>query len=292
MRRCGGQLAGVQDSYFLPQIPLGEAVTGIAVSEIIASRHPVYRTGQRVVSLTEWAELSVWPPRDNWLDLTRLDERIRELSHALGVFGLLGGLTAYTGMVEAAKVQRGETVVVSAAAGNVGSLAGQIAKIRGAHVIGLAGTEDKRRLLTETLGFDGALDYHDADLAQQLQAVAPRGPDIYFDCVGGTTSQTVMSVMHRPARVVVCGLISAYDNDTAWTIDIKPIYSNGLTLQGFTPMQFVGVLPQALGQLIQWVDTGQLIALETARYGIDALPDAITGLFHGENTGKMIVRMA
>jgi NADPH-dependent curcumin reductase CurA len=145
--------------------------------------------------------------------------------------------------------------------------------------------------LTETLGFDTALDYHDTDLSQHLRALAPNGPDLYFDCVGGTTSNTVMTVMHRPARVVVCGLISTYDDDTAWTVDITPIYANGLTLQGFTPNQFLTALPDALDELIRWVDTGRLVALETERHGIDALPAAITGLFRGENTGKMIVTL-
>nr|WP_164843463.1 NADP-dependent oxidoreductase [Mycobacterium lepraemurium] len=208
-----------------------------------------------------------------------------------GRLGLLGGLTAYTGMVHAAGVRSGETVVVSAAAGNVGSLAGQIAKIHGAHVIVLAGTLDKRQLLTGTLGFDAALDYHDDDLADQLHTAAPDGPNLYFDCVGGATSQTVMSIMHRPARVVVCGLISTYDNDTAWTVNIKPLYAKGLTMQGFTPQQFPDALPDALDDLIDWVDTRQLIPLETERHGLNALPGAITGLFRGENTGKMIVSL-
>lgn len=287
-----GQLSGRDGSYFLPQIPLDGAVTGIAVAEVVASRHRDFSTGAQIVTLAEWAEFSVWPPRENWLGEPQpLDPRIANPAHALSVFGLLGGLTAYTGMVHAADVQAGETVVVSAAAGNVGSLAGQIAKIRGARVIGLAGTVNKRRLLTETLGFDAALDYHDDDLADQLSALAPSGPDLYFDCVGGATSQTVMSVMRRPARVVVCGLISTYDDDSAWTINITPIYANGLTLQGFTPAQFPDALPHALDELIGWVDTGKLITLQTERHGLDSLPGAITGLFRGENVGKMIVTL-
>jgi len=286
-----GQLSGEDGSYFLPQIPLDEAVTGIAVAEVIASRHADFQPGQRLVALTEWADVSLWPPRDNWLRPTLLDPRIHLPSHALSVFGLLGGLTAYTGMIEAAQVESDETVVVSAAAGNVGSLAGQIAKIRGARVIGLAGAADKRHLLTETLGFDAALDYHDDDVADQLRDLAPEGPDLYFDCVGGATSHTVMSVMRRPARVVVCGLISTYDDDSAWTIDITPVYANGLTLQGFTPNQFPDALAPALDDLIGWVDAGRLIPLETERHGLDALPTAFAGLFRGENVGKMLVSL-
>ncbi|GAA4201758.1 MDR family NADP-dependent oxidoreductase [Actinocatenispora rupis] len=283
-----GQLTG-QEGYFLPQIPLGEAITGIAVSEVVESRHPNLQPGDRVLSQAEWADLSVWPPRDSWLDPTPLDPRIDKPSHALGVFGLLGGLTAHTGIIEAGQVRAGETVVVSAAAGNVGSLAGQIARIRGARVIGLAGSQQKRALLTERLGFDAALDYRAPDLAEQLRAFAPAGPDLYFDAVGGEVSQTVMGIMRRPARVIVCGLISTYDHDTAWTIDIRPIYGNGLTLQGFTPLQFPDALPAALDDLVDWVRDGALIPLETERRGLDALPGAISGLFRGENIGKMIV---
>ncbi|MCI2417947.1 NADP-dependent oxidoreductase [Saccharopolyspora sp. K220] len=283
-----GQLTG-QDNYFAPQVPLGEAVTGIAVSEVVESRHPDHQPGDRVVGLVEWADLSVWPPRTDWIGLTKLDPRVRKPSHALGVYGLLGGLTAHTGIIEAGQVTAGETVAVSAAAGNVGSLAGQIARIRGARVIGLAGSEQKRKILTEDLGFDAAVDYRAPDLAEQLRALAPDGPDLYFDSVGGRVSQTVMGLMRRPARVVVCGLISTYDDDTAWTVNIKPLFANGLTLQGYTPVQFHDALPAALDHLVDWVETGQLIPLETERHGLEALPGAISGLYRGENIGKMVV---
>jgi len=284
-----GQLTGIEGSYFQAQIPLGGAVTGIAVSEVVESRHPDHEPGQRVLSQAEWADLSVWPPRDSWMDPSPVDPRIRKPSHALGVFGLLGGLTAYTGMIEAGRVQAGETVVVSAAAGSVGSVAGQIARISGARVIGLAGSERKRSVLTEELKFDAALDYRASDLAEQLRAVAPDGPDLYFDSVGGAVSQTVMNLMRRPARIVVCGLISTYDDDAAWTIGIKPLFANGLTLQGYTPLQFPDALPAALERLIDWVERGEMVALETERHGLESLPEAFSGLFHGENIGKMIV---
>ncbi|MGP4017766.1 zinc-binding dehydrogenase [Saccharopolyspora sp. 5N708] len=168
-------------------------------------------------------------------------------------------------------------------------MAGQIARIRGARVIGLAGSEQKRKILTEDLGFDAAVDYRAPDLAEQLRALALGGPDLYFDSVGGAVSQTVMGLMRRPARVVVCGLISTYDDDTAWTVNIKPLYANGLTLQGYTPVQFPDALPAALDHLVDWVETGQLTPLETERHGLEALPGAISGLYRGENIGKMVV---
>jgi hypothetical protein len=284
-----GQLTGVDGSYFQPQMPVGAAVTGLAVSEVVESQLPGLRRGDLVRSQAEWADLSIWPPRDNWMEPEPLDPRITKPSHALGVFGLLGGLTAHIGIIEAGRVQVGETVVVSAAAGSVGSVAGQIARIAGARVVGLAGSREKRAVLTEELGFDAALDYRAPDLAEQLRELAPEGPDLYFDSVGGAVSQTVMGLMRRPARVVVCGLISTYDDETAWTVNVKSLFINGLTMQGYTPVQFPDALPAAFDRLIDWVNTGALVPLETERRGLESLPSAFSGLFRGENIGKMVV---
>jgi len=284
-----GQLTGVDGSYFLPQMKVGEPIDGIAVAEVIEANDGTHFPGDIVLGLSEWADYAIWPTPNNWAGLEGVDPRFGKPTHALGVYGKLGGLTAYCGIVAAAEVKSGETVLVSAAAGNVGSLAGQIAKIRGARVIGLAGTPEKRQLLTERLGFDVALDYHDDDLADHLAAAAPDGIDVYFDNVGGELSQTVMFTMHRPARVVACGQISTYDDESAWMVNIKPIYINGLRFEGFTPDQFPQLWPQALDDLIEWVDSGLLIPVETERHGLEALPGAVAGVFRGENVGKMVV---
>jgi NADPH-dependent curcumin reductase CurA len=284
-----GQLTGVEGSYFLPQLSVGGPVTGIAVAEVVESRNDRHQPGELVVGLAEWADYSIWPAPGNWMNLESVDPRFGTPSHALGVFGVRGGLTAYCGIVEAAHVVAGETVVISAAAGNVGLLAGQIARIRGARVIGLASSPPKRAVLTERLGFDAALDYRAPDLAEQITTLFPGGPDVYFDNVGGEVSQVVMGTMRRPARVVVSGQISTYDDESAWMVNIKPICINGLRFEGFTPVQFQDAWPGALDHLVDWVQSGQLIQLETERHGLEALPGAVAGIFRGENIGKMVV---
>jgi hypothetical protein len=291
-----GQLTGV-DNYYVPQVELGEPITGLAVSEVIESRDRRYEVGDKVFGFVEWAELSVSPVSGQKLrdgsfipfEQEKIDPRLTEPSWALSLLALTGGKTAYTGMVGAGRVRAGETVLVSAAAGNVGSLAGQIAKLRGARVIGLAGTESKRKALTEQLGFDAALDYHAPDLGEQITALAPNGPDLYFDNVGGQVSQTVMWTMRRPARVVECGQIATYDHESSWTVDIRPIHANSLTFIGFGALAFAELFGEADDQLIEWATTRQLTVLQTERYGFDQLPSAFTGLLAGENAGKMVV---
>lgn len=288
-----GRLTGV-DNYYAPQVRLGAPIDGWAVGEVVESRLETVHPGDRVTASMEWAELTIWPPADHWLHdtLQHVDPELEKPSYALGVLGQNGGVTAYAGMVEAGQIQAGETVVVSAAAGNVGSLAGQIAKLRGATVIGLAGTDTKRRVLTERLGFDAALDYHAPDLDDQILAHAPTGPDLYFDNVGGQVSQTVMWTMKQPARVVVCGQIATYDDaHTAWTINIKPIFANGLTLRGFTPLHYAEEFPTITRQLNTWLKASQLTPLETEHIGLASLPAAFSGLLRGDNLGKTIVTL-
>lgn len=282
-----GRLTGTDDF-----VRLGEPITGAAVAEVLESRNPAVRSGDIVTGLAiEWAEVSIWPTADKRHadELTQVPQGVEKPSHAVGVFGIMGGLTAYLGMVGAGQVQAGETVVVSAAAGSVGSVAGQIAKLRGATVIGLAGSEEKRRVLTERLGFAAALDYRAPDLAEQITRHAPHGPDLYYDNVGGPVSQTVMGLMRHPARVVECGQIATLDDSAPLTIDTRPIIMNGLTLRGFTPLHYADMVPTALDELMRWVKCGELIPLETERRGLDALPVAFSGMLRGENIGKMVV---
>jgi hypothetical protein len=169
-------------------------------------------------------------------------------------------------------------------------VAGQIAKIMGAQVVGLAGSPEKRKMLVEQLQFDAALDYRSPSLADDVRDLLPGGPDIYFDNVGGAVSQAVMSTMRRPARVIECGQISSYDHDDGgWTIDIRPIHEHGLRLEGFTPSQFGEFLPGAVAQLAHWLDTGRLVALESRYHGLEAAPSAFLDLFQGGNVGKTVV---
>jgi NADPH-dependent curcumin reductase CurA len=202
--------------------PPGDPITGPAVGEVVESRRSGYSAGDVVRATMDWADYSVWRPDGDWYGVTKVHPACGRPSNALGVYGI-NGLTAYYGMVEVCKPRPGETVLVSSAAGSVGSMAGQIAKILRARVIGLTSTRENQDVLTGRLGFDAALDYRTDDLADQLHELIPGGADVYFDNVGGPLSQVVMNQMRRPARVVECGQISTYEGD-AWKVDISPIH--------------------------------------------------------------------
>jgi NADPH-dependent curcumin reductase CurA len=284
------------DNFFLPQFALGTPLYSAGVARVVDSRLSGYRAGDIVVGTIDWSDYSFWSPSGRMIGggaaLQPVDPRIRKLSHALGAVGL-NGVTAFFGVLAVARPRRGETMVVSGAAGGVGSLAGQIAKIQGARVIGLAGSQQKRDLLVDELGFDAALDYRSALLADELESLVPGGPDVYFDNVGGAVSQTVMSSMRHPARVIECGQISTYDDDDGgWKVDIRPIHGGSLRLQSFTPVPFLEFEPAARAQLAHWIDQGKLIALETEHDGLESAPHALVGLFRGGNVGKAIVNVA
>jgi hypothetical protein len=291
-----GCMTGMPD-YYLPQLDLGAPVHSMGVARIAGSRLPGYAAGDLVLGNIDWSTRSVLDPRvlaarrPGGGALRRLDPAEEHPERHLGVLGQTG-FTAFFGMVGTARVRPGETIVVSAAAGAVGSVAGQIAKILGARVIGLASSEEKRRVLEDRLGLDATLDYRSHTLADDLRALLPGGPDIYFDNVGGPVSQAVMSTMRRLARVIECGQISSYDShDGGWTVDIRPIHARGLVFQSFTQSHFAEFEPAALAQLRHWVDTGRIVALETVHHGIESAPAAFLSLFRGGNLGKAVVRL-
>jgi NADPH-dependent curcumin reductase CurA len=289
-----GQMTGL-DTYFLPQFDLGRPVMSLGVARVVESMNPEHRPGALVQGFMEWSDYSIWSGATLVPGvgvLQPVDPKIGKLSHALGVFGL-NGLTAFFGILGVARPRRGETMVISGAAGGVGVLAGQIARILGARVIGLAGADKKRKVLVDQLGFDAALDYRSEKLAQELVALAPHGPDLYFDNVGGAVSQTVMGIMRRPGRVIECGQISTYnDAGGGWTVDIRPIHANGLRWESFTTAHFNEFTPAAIAQMAHWVRAGKIIPLETEYHGLEAAPLAMVGLLRGENIGKMVVTVA
>ncbi len=271
----------------LPQYIPGAPILSDAVGTVIESRNATFPIGTTVAGRFEWADTVLWAGRDE--ELTVVAPDIAEPSYALGVFGIVG-LTAFYGITEVGQVRAGETVLISAAAGAVGTIAGQIAKLRGATVIGLASTQSKRDTLTDRLGFDLALDYRAGDFASQLEAVLPTGPDVYFDNVGGAVSQIVMRQMRRPGRIVDCGQISTYDDtESAWKVDITPIHLNGLRFEGLSPALFAQDWPRARQQLRTWVDEGQILPQETRLRGLESLPAALVALFSGTNVGKTVV---
>lgn len=211
----------------------------------------------------------------------------------LSVLGM-PGMTAYTGLLQIGQPQSGETVVVSAASGAVGSVVGQIAKIKGAKVVGIAGGKQKTTYLTDELGFDAAIDYKQDDFAQQLEAAVPDGIDVYFENVGGAISDEVFKYLNRFARVPVCGAISAYNNEKD---DIGPriqgtLIKNQALMQGFVVAQFADHFKEASEQLAQWVSEGKIKFEVTIDEGFDNLPSAFRKLFTGENFGKQVVKVA
>ena len=282
-------------NYYLPQLDLRAPIHSPGVARVLDSRLRGYTAGELVLGDIDWSARSILSARTiaerpvGRYALRRLEPTEEHPSHHLGVLGTTGK-TAFFGIMGAARPRRGETMVVSAAAGAVGSVAGQIAKILGARVIGLASSQQKRSVIVERLGFDAALDYRSGTLAQDLLELAPGGPDIYFDNVGGAVSQAIMSTMRRPARVIECGQISSYDDqDGGWKVDIRPIHQYGLRFESFTPGHFSEFEPAAVAQLRHWLDNGKVVALETVHHGLKSLPAAMLELFRGGNIGKTVV---
>lgn len=275
--------------YFLPYHVPGRPIGGPGVARVVKSRNPAYAEGSIVSGWLDWADWTVSQQEANLVGFNAVNPAWGKLSHALHLYGITG-LTAYFGIIEVGEVRAGQDVLVSSAAGAVGTVAGQIAKIRGARVIGLTSTDAKRDMLTHRLGFDAALDHRDPDLARKLLELMPTGPDVYFDNVGGHLSQTVMKLMRRPGRIVECGQISTYDDDAgSWMVDIKPIHGNGLRFEGFTPILFADKWPEAIADLSTWVADGRLDPIETEMTGLTSLPHALVSLLKGEGLGKMVV---
>lgn len=217
MRGC---MTGVE-GYYYPQFPLGDAIVSNGVAQVVESKHPLFQPGDLVEGLMAWQDFCVSNGVGELSEgkgLRQVNPNIKKLSHAVGILGM-PGMNAYFGILEVARPKRGETVLISGAAGAIGSAAGQIAKLLGARVIGLAGSEEKIQMLQE-IGFDSALNYKSPQLSEEIKAACPERPDVYFDNVGGQTSQTVMWTMRHPARVIECGQISTYDDpDGGWLVN-------------------------------------------------------------------------
>lgn len=289
-----GSMAGRSD-FFRASFGLDEPLHSRGVARVLESRHPDFAPGDLVAGRFAWSELSLASPAPEALAGTGLRHARPDdikLSYHLGAIGNTGQ-TAFFGILAVARPTAADTVLVSAAAGGVGSIAGQIAKIMGARVIGLAGSEHKCNVIVDKLGFDAALDYRAPDLGDQLRELMPTGPSIYFDNVGGDLSQLVMGMMPIGGKVVECGQIATYnDPNGGWKVDIRPIHLRRLRFCGFTRSSFAEFLPAANAQLAHWLGTGALVALETERHGLESAPSALLGMFAGDNLGKMFVTVA
>ena len=276
----------VADTY-LPIVPIGEVMRAAGFVEIVESRHPDYKKGDRVTGLTGLQEYVIIDASAK--NFFQKVPKIPFVSDTvfLGVLGL-NGLTAFFGM-EIAQPKKGDTLVVSAAAGATGSIAGQIGKIHGCRVVGIAGTDDKCAWITKDLGFDAAINYKHPDWKEKLTAATPNGIDIDFENVGGEIMQEVLNRMNLFGRVVVCGLISGYTMVDPSIASFATVVVKRLRVQGFIILDYASRFMEAATQLGQWKMFGRLKDRETIVEGLEKAPDAINMLFTGGNTGKLIV---
>lgn len=282
-----GRMSNVKS--YVPSFKLNEPIQSGIIAEVIESRNPVYKVGDFVSARLDWKELQV----SDGKDLIKVDGNAVDLSAYLGILGMTG-LTAYLGLTEIAKPKAGETLVVSGAAGAVGSIVGQIGKILGCRVIGIAGSEEKMKILTSKFGFDTAINYKtNTDMKSAIANAAPDGVDIYFDNVGGLISDAVLANINQFARVPVCGAISLYnDTEVALGPRIQPILvKNSVLMQGFIISNYASKFPLAIQQLTTWLKEGKLTYTETVVNGFDRIPQAFIDLFEGKNEGKMIVKI-
>jgi NADPH-dependent curcumin reductase CurA len=281
--------AWMQGATYRDAVVAGSVMAGAAVAEVLESKAQGFAPGDLVFADTGWQEYAVLPAKR----LIRLP-KIEPTTHLLSVYGI-AGLTAYFGLLKVAAPRPGETVVVSAAAGSVGSLAGQIAKIKGCRVVGIAGGADKCRWLTQELGFDAAVDYKAGPVFKALKAATPSGIDVYFDNVGGDILEACLAQMTIGGRVACCGAISAYDGPApAHGPRGIPglIVVKRLTLKGFIVTDYFAERAAAIADLQGWVASRKLKVQEDLIEGLDNTPGALIGLLAGQNRGKRMVKVA
>lgn len=272
------------------QQPLNQAMIGGAIGRVLKSRHAAFRAGDLVESMQGFRQFFLADPKA----LTLLNPDGMPLVAYMSVLGLTG-LTAYGGLLVIGALKQGENVFVSAAAGAVGSVAAQIAKIKGCYVIGSAGSEEKCRWLKEDLGLNAVINYKQGELRHALKAAAPQGIDVYFENVGGEHLNAALPRMNALGRIAVCGMISAYNNFGAVSepvTTLSNIIYNRITLRGFVYYEFEAQRVQFLKDMKGWLRDGRIQYRTTIISGIEKAPEALIGLFTGVNTGKMVVQLA
>ena len=263
-------------------------MAGGGIAEVVSSKDASLAPGDLVFGDTGWQDFAAVPAKH----LSKMP-KLEPMTHLLSVYGI-AGLTAYFGLLDVGKPKAGETVVVSAAAGSVGSIVGQIAKIKGCRVVGIAGGKDKCDWLTSELGFDAAVDYKDGATFRALKAAAPGGIDVYFDNVGGEILEACLAQMNLHGRIACCGAISQYDGAPSATGPRGVpglIVVKRLTMQGFIVMDYMKQRDTALAELQGWVASGKLKVQEDVIDGLENTPAALIGLLAGENRGKRMIRV-
>lgn len=272
-------------SYAAPQ-PIGEVMIGGTVGEVVDSKHAQFAVGDKVVGMGGWAEMSVADGRE----LRKLDTSHIPLSAYLGSVGM-PGMTAWYGFNHIMQPKAGETIVVSAASGAVGSVVGQLAKLRGCRAVGIAGGAEKCAYVVNELGFDACIDYKAGNLKADLKAAAPNGIDALFENVGGTIFDTCIGRMNPFGRIALCGLISGYNGEPMALQNVRNFLTMRLTLRGFIVSEQPEAWPQGLKELGTLVATGKLKFRESVAQGLAAAPEAFIGLLAGKNFGKQLVAL-
>jgi len=274
---------------YMPSFELAKPLQSAIIAEVTDSNHSGYKIGDIVSGNLDWKEYQV--STGEGLQIIHTAEIY--LSAYLGILGMTG-IAAYLGLTLIGAPQPGETMVVSGAAGAVGSIAGQIGKIMGCHVIGITGSDQKAKLLKSKFHFDEAINYKNTvDLTRAIKTACPNGVDIYFDNVGGKISDAVLNNINKNARVPLCGAISMY-NETSQLMGpyVQPLLiAKSALMQGFIVSDFSDKLPDAKKQLFSWLRSGKLTYHETIINGFEKIPEAFLGLFEGKNEGKMIVKV-
>jgi NADPH-dependent curcumin reductase CurA len=286
------QRAWMAGDTYLPAVPLGETMRALGIAQVIDSRHPKFKAGQLVYYPCGWQEyVLIDPDERSQMRVTKLPGH---LDPPLVLALSLTGLTAYFGLLEIGKPERGETVLVSGAAGATGSVAGQIARIKGCRVIGIAGGTEKCRWLTEEARFDGAIDYKQGDAGGRLTELCPEGVDVYFDNVGGEILDEVLTQLAMNARVVLCGAISQYNlADGHYGIKNTPLMIiKRVSAQGFIVMDYLDRALEGLLCLNKWVEDGEIVQEIDMQEGFEQIPSTLTRLFTGQNLGKQLLKVA
>jgi NADPH-dependent curcumin reductase CurA len=275
---------------YVPGIQVGDAMRAGGLGEVVQSRNPAYNEGDLVFGMMQWSDYCIAAAGTEGMMVVPRQEPLTAL---LSVYGVTG-LTAYFGMFDVAQPKEGETVVVSGAAGAVGSIAGQIGKIIGCRVVGIAGGPEKCAWVTDELGLDACIDYKSEDVSARLRETCPDGIDVFFDNVGGEILDAVLAQINLHARIALCGAISQYD-----TAELSPGPRNFLNLipqrgrvEGFILLDYRDRFPEGILQLVQWVQEGRIRYAEDVVEGLENAPAAFRTLFSGQNTGKLIVKVA
>jgi NADPH-dependent curcumin reductase CurA len=272
---------------YVPPVQLGEVMAGQTVGEVIESQDPRFKPGDKVLTPLGWQLYGVAKASE----LTPIDIKRAPASYYLGVFGM-PGMTAWFGLYEIGQPKPGETVVVSAASGAVGSVVGQLAKIKGCRAVGIAGGKAKCDYVVHELGFDACVDYKAGNLLEDLRRACPNGVDVDFENVGGEILDTLLRMMNRFSRIVVCGLIAQYNATEPYGYKmLRSVLVNRIRMQGMIIFDWKDRYGEALAGLARYFAEGKLKYRESVVHGIDNAPKGLIALFKGENFGKQVVKL-